>query len=252
MVWWILRALLVGVVLALGLPEPRVAAPDPVIAVAGDLTHASRIAVLVPGSDTTPANFHRGLGGVQRRAPAWQARQLAAAAGPDTAAVAWLGYETPHGIGRTAIRSERAVSAADALVRYVGSLASDRPHATVVLVGHSYGSVVIRYAAHRLPAAVTDLVAIGSPGMDASSVADLGTAARVWAGSAPSDWTRRIPPLRVLGAGHGRHPTDAAFGALPLDVHDADGHDGYFESGTVSLASLAGVLAGADSEVVAA
>ena len=62
-------------------------------------------------------------------------------------------------------------------------------------------------------------------------------------GDAPSDWTRRIPPLRLFGAGHGRHPTDAGFGALPLDVHDADGHDGYFVSGTVSLASIAGVLA---------
>jgi pimeloyl-ACP methyl ester carboxylesterase len=249
MAWWTLRgtlhgtaALLIGTVLALGLPEPRAALADPVIAVVGNLATASRIAVLVPGSDTTPANFTSGLGGVLRRAPAWQASQLAAAAGPDTAAVAWLGYRTPHGIGRTAIRSERARTAADALVTYVAQLSRDCPHATIVLVGHSYGSVVLRYAAARLPASVTDLVAIGSPGMDAGSVDDLGTTARLWAGSAPTDWTRRIPPVRVLGAGHGRHPTDRSFGALPLDVHDADGHDGYFVPGTVALASIAGVV----------
>ena len=245
MAWWILRgfaAFLVGTVLALGLPEPRVTLSDPVVAVVGDLPTASRIAVLVPGSDTTPSNFDSGLGGVRRRAPAWQARQLADAAGPGTAAVAWLGYETPHGIGRTAIRSDRARTAADALVSYVTRLSLDCPHATIVLIGHSYGSVVLRYAAPRLPSAVTDLVAIGSPGMDAGSVRDLDTTARLWAGSAPSDWTRRIPPVRVFGAGHGRHPTDPAFGALPLDVHDADGHDGYFVPGTVALASIAGVL----------
>src|SRR5690349_9338111 len=98
-----LAALLFGTVLAIGLPEQAAVLPDAVVFVAGDLATATRIAVLVPGSDTTPANFHRGLGGVQRRSPAWQARQLAAAAGPGTAAVAWLGYETPHGIGRAAI-----------------------------------------------------------------------------------------------------------------------------------------------------
>lgn len=249
MTWWILRgvrhgvaATLIGAILAIGLPEPRAATPPPVVAVAGDLSHAVRIAVLVPGSDTTPANFESGLGGVRRRSPVWQARQLVAAAGPGTAAVAWLGFQPPRGIGRTAIRSERAVSAADALVRYLGSLTLDCPHATIVVIGHSYGSTVLRYAARRLPAAVTDLVAIGSPGMDVDSAGDLGTTARLWAGRAPNDWTRRIPPLRLLGAGHGRHPTDPRFGARPLDVHDADGHDGYFESGTVSLDSIARVL----------
>jgi pimeloyl-ACP methyl ester carboxylesterase len=242
---WIVRsiaALVVGSVLAIGLPEARSALPAPVVAVAGDPASATRIAVLVPGADTTPANFHSGLGGVQRRSPVWQARQLVAAAGPGTAAVAWLGYETPHGIGRTAIRSERASAAASSLVSFVDGLVRDHPHATVVLIGHSYGSVVLTYAAPRLPAAVTDLVAIGSPGMDIPSVAELDSPARLWAGSAPNDWTRRIPPVRVLGAGHGRHPTDPEFGALPLDVHDADGHDGYFVSGTTSLRSIAGVL----------
>lgn len=247
MVSWIVRsitALVVGSVLAVGLPEARSALPAPVLAVVGDLSSAARIAVLVPGADTTPANFHSGLGGVLRRSPAWQARQLATAAGPGTAVVAWLGYDTPRGIGRTAIRSERAASAADALVPYVAGLVQSCPGATVVLVGHSYGSVVLRYAAPRLPAAVTDLVVLGSPGMDVSSVGDLDTPARLWAGSAPNDWTRRIPPVRVLGAGHGRHPVDPEFGALPLDVHDADGHDGYFQPGTSSLRSLAAILAG--------
>ncbi len=92
---WIIRsiaALIVGSVLAIGLPEPRSVAPAALVAVAGDLSTASRIAVLVPGAGTTPANFHSGLGGVRRRSPVWQARQLASAAGTGTAVVAWLGY----------------------------------------------------------------------------------------------------------------------------------------------------------------
>jgi len=162
-----------------------------IIEVVGDLTSATRIAVLVPGSDTTLSDFDGGLGGVQRRAPAWQARQLLAASGPGTAVVAWLGYD-----------------------------------------------------ARRLPAAVTDLVAIGSPGMDVSRASDLHTNARVWAGSDPTDWTLRLPNIRILGAGHGTNPTAAGFGARPLRVGDAAGHDGYFVSGTDALASIASVVAG--------
>jgi hypothetical protein len=214
------------------------------IEVVGDLTSTTRIAVLVPGADTTLSDFDHGLGGVQRRAPAWQARQLLAASGPGTAVVAWLGYDTPKGIGRAAIRSEWADAGADALVRFVDGLVVQCPRATVTVIGHSYGTVVLGHAASRLPAAVTDLIAIGSPGMDVSRASELHTNARVWAGSDPTDWTLRLPDIRILGAGHGTNPTAAGFGALPLRVGDAAGHDGYFVSGTDALASIAGVVAG--------
>jgi pimeloyl-ACP methyl ester carboxylesterase len=215
-----------------------------VVETAGELATASHIAVLVPGAGTTPANFDTGLGGVLRRSPAWQARQLSAAAGGGTAVVAWLGYAPPVGVDRAAIRSERAEAGADALVAFLDRLAAEYPHATVTLIGHSYGAVVLGHAAARLPADVTDLVVIGSPGMDVSRAADLHTRARVWAGSDPADWTLRLPDLRILGAGHGTNPTRAGFGALRLDVHDAAGHDGYFVPGTVALASLARVVDG--------
>ena len=221
-----------------------------IIEVVGDLTSATRIAVLVPGSDTTMSDFDDGLGGVQRRAPAWQARQLLAASGPGTAVVAWLGYDTPKGIGRAAIRSEWAEAGADALVQFVDGLVAQCPHATVTVIGHSYGTVVLGHAAPRLPAAVTDLVALGSPGMDVSRASDLHTNARVWAGSDPTDWTLRLPDIRILGAGHGTNPTAASFGALPLNVADAAGHDGYFVRGTDALASIAAVVTGSPAGVV--
>jgi pimeloyl-ACP methyl ester carboxylesterase len=234
-----------GVVLAIGLPDPPPTDANGYrVEVVGDLATATRIAVLVPGAHTTPSTMDTGLGGVLRRAPAWQAHQLAAVTRPGTVVVAWLGYDPPNGVDRSVIRSERAKAGADALVDYLDRLAMQCPHATVVLIGHSYGTVVLGHAARRLPAAVTDLVAIGSPGMDVSRVADLGTQARVWAGSDPSDWTLHLPDVRILGAGHGTNPTRPGFGALPLDVHDAAGHDGYFVPGTVSLASLARVVDG--------
>jgi len=218
-----------------------------IIEAVGDLATAHRIAVLVPGSDTTLADFDDGLGHVQRRAPAWQARQLQHAAGPDTAVIAWLGYTTPHGIGRDAIRSELAQSGATALVRFLDGLTADRPGATITVIGHSYGTLVLGHAAARMPDAVTDLIAIGSPGMDVRHADDLHTRARLWAGSDPTDWTLHLPDLRILGSGHDTNPTEARFGALPLDVAGAQGHDGYFVPGTASLANMAAIAAGTDS-----
>jgi pimeloyl-ACP methyl ester carboxylesterase len=215
-----------------------------VVEVLGEPSTARRIAVLVPGVDTRLVDFDRGLGGVRRRAPGWQARQLRAMVGPDVAVVAWLGYLPPEGIGLAAARSDSARLGADELMAFVRGLAVQAPQATVVVVGHSYGSLVAGYAARRLPAAVTDVIAIGSPGLDVAHCRDLRARARVWAGSDPSDWTRRLPDIRVFGLGHGRNPSAADFGALPLNVADAHGHDGYFVPGTAALRSIARVVSG--------
>jgi pimeloyl-ACP methyl ester carboxylesterase len=232
--------------------------------VEGDPSTAATVVVLVPGVGTTAGNFDRGLGGVQRRAPAWQARRLAAAcaaaapaggtitgtaggdagAGGGVAVIAWLGYRPPAGLRLDAVREEAAATGAAALLRFL----RDVPTPRIVLVGHSYGSTVIGRAATRLDAAtggrVTDVVALGSPGMGVDRAADLHTTARVWAGTAAGDWTRRLPGLRILGAGHGTHPTDPAFGALPLPVDGVAGHDGYFVPGTAALAALTAIATG--------
>jgi hypothetical protein len=91
---------------------------------------------------------------------------------------------------------------------------------------------------------VTDIVAIGSPGMGVPDVDAMATTAQVWAGSAPDDWTRRLPGVRVLGVGHGRLPIEKEFGAFPLPCDDVAGHDGYYRSGTSSLHAMAAIAAG--------
>lgn len=215
--------------------------------VLGDLATADRIVVLVPGVGTTLADFDRGLGGVARRAPAVQARNLHAELlrqDPDArvAVVAWLGYDPPDGWGLAVATADRAMAGAAALDGFVRRLTAERPAATVALIGHSYGSVVLGLAAAGLPTQVTDLVAIGSPGMGVDSAAELGTTAQVWAGQAAGDWIRRVPGVRVLGLGHGRHPADPAFGARALPVDGVDGHDGYLEPGTPTLTALAAIV----------
>ncbi len=215
----------------------------------GDLTTAERIAVLVPGVDNRLANFATGHGRVQRRAPAWQARQLfdeavALQPGARVAVVAWLGYDPPEGIGREAIREERAEAGAAALVRFVDGLVAYRPDARISVFGHSYGSVVAGLAAASLSPRVGDLVAVASPGMGVDRAADLHTHARVWAGAARSDWIHRVPGVRLLGLGHGTLPSDPEFGARPLPTDGVADHDGYFMPGTAALRGMAGILLG--------
>ncbi|MFI5491567.1 alpha/beta hydrolase [Actinoplanes sp. NPDC051859] len=220
-----------------------------IVEVLGDLRQATAVTVLVPGVDDTLHNFDTGHGGVLRRAPAWQGRQLyerMRADQPDApvAVIVWLGYDPPEGVRRAAIRQERAEDGARALTRFVDGLVVDRPELAITVVGHSYGSTVLGIAAPDLTEQVTDLVAIGSPGMSVDRAADLHTSARIWAGTAPTDWTRQLPGIRIFGAGHGRRPTEPAFGALPLPCDNVDGHDGYFAPNSAALLALASI--GAD------
>ncbi|WP_433828550.1 alpha/beta hydrolase [Actinoplanes sp. CA-015351] len=228
---------------------PEVDADARKIEVVGDLSTARRVAILIPGVATKVSNFDTGLGGVARRAPAWQARRLrdeitALQPGAPVAVIAWLGYDTPDGVRVDALREDRAAAGALALEQYVAGLIEARPELEITLIGHSYGSIVAGQAAANLPPQVTDIVAIGSPGMGVPTVADLDSQARVWAGSAPDDWTRRLPGVRIFGVGHGRLPIDAAFGALPLPAGDVAGHDGYFVPGTSSLTAMAEIALG--------
>ncbi|MFI7075475.1 alpha/beta hydrolase [Micromonospora sediminicola] len=222
-----------------------------VVEVLGDLATATRVSVLVPGVDDNLANFDTGHGGVVRRAPSWQARHLYEQArrfdpGTPVAVVAWLGYDPPEGVQRDALREDRAAAGANRLVSFVDGLVLGRPDLKVTVVGHSYGSTVAGLAASRLSDQVTDIVALGSPGMGVDERADLDTDARVWAGSAPDDWTRRVPGVRLFGVGHGTLPVAPHFGALPLPCADVEGHDGYFMPGTSSLRAMAEIAVGGD------
>ncbi|WP_229715319.1 alpha/beta hydrolase, partial [Mangrovihabitans endophyticus] len=206
------------------------------VEVLGDPSTATHVAILVPGVNTSLRDFDRGLGGVARRAPAVQARALHAAA-PGVAVVAWLGYDPPDGLGLQAARQTRARSGAAALRAFVTRLTAGRPHVRVTLIGHSYGALVVGLAAPGLPA-VTDVVALGAPGMGVQHARDL-DGVRVWSALAETDWIRRIPQLRLFGLGHGRRPSTAAFGARPLPVAGVDGHDGYLVPGSPTLTAVA-------------
>jgi pimeloyl-ACP methyl ester carboxylesterase len=225
-----------------------------IIEVFGDLGTADRIAVLVPGVGNRADNFSTGLGEVPDRAPAVQARALydaTRAAAPDqhVAVIAWLGYDAPQGVGRSAAREELARAGATSLDRFAEDLATMRPDAGVTVIGHSYGSVVAGLAAAHLSSQVKDLVVIGSPGMGVSRVADLRTSAHVWAGQSARDWIDWVPAVQVWGVGHGTMPTTPGFGDRVFGTDGVSDHDHYLAPGTQSLTNIVQIVLGRDAAV---
>lgn len=223
------------------------------VEVLGDLADADRIAVLVPGVGSTLADFDRGLGGVARRAPAAQAGQLyrelrAADPAARVAVLAWLGYDPPDGV-LTAAAGTSARRGAVGLAALLRELAGRRPAATITLVGHSYGALVVSLAAADAPPQVADVVSLGGIGAGVQHANELRGGRRFWAAEAPTDWIRRVPSVRLPGLGYGRRPGDPAFGARPLPVAGVAGHDGYLVPGSATLVAVAAVvLGGADAD----
>jgi hypothetical protein len=208
--------------------------------VIGDLATASRVAILVPGSDTTLSTFFSH----GSASPGGGAASLASEAGrlqPAThlAVIAWLGYQAPDTFSVQVATSGDAEAGAQALRPLVVALA--RHGEQVALLCHSYGSVVCGVAAAGLP--VTDIAVFGSPGMDASSVASLHALARVWAGRGGDDWIRFVPHVTVFGFGFGSDPMSAGFGARVFAA-GTGGHSDYLDPGSVSLRNLTEIALG--------
>ncbi|MEV6181785.1 alpha/beta hydrolase [Streptomyces sp. NPDC052015] len=217
----------------------------------GDLARADRVAVLVPGSDTsldTYERFHEAAASLHRRL----ARQ--APAGTSTAVLAWLGYTTPGTVSATVVTRDRADEAAPSLREFLRGLrVLAGPDTRVTLLCHSYGSVVCGRAADGLE--VEDLVLVGSPGTGADSAAGLRTRARVWAARGADDWVAEVPHVSVdlfgTTVGFGTDPVSPSFGARVFTAGDG-GHSDYFRPGSVSLANLSRIVLGETGEVTRA
>ncbi|WP_225077024.1 alpha/beta hydrolase [Streptomyces sp. CoT10] len=214
----------------------------------GDLAHADRTAVLVPGSDTSLDTYDRFRKGALAL---YQELGRESAAGPRPAVVAWLGYETPGTVSTSVLTTGRAEQAAPhlrELIRDLRAVAGRAPHIT--LVCHSYGSVVCGRAAAGLD--VNDIALIGSPGTGADSVSALNTRARVWAARGTGDWVANVPHVHAdlfgTTVGLGTDPMDPAFGARRFTA-GSGGHSAYFAPGSPSLTNLARIVLGATNEV---
>nr|BFE29065.1 alpha/beta hydrolase family protein [Actinomadura rugatobispora] len=239
------------------------------IEVVGDLARARRVALIVPGADTTLSAFDRRSGkpwstpGGGARALYDQARRLdprvpaagAAGTAAGLAVVAWLGYAAPRTFSSDVLTDERADQGGHELRTFLGGLHRVNPGAQVSLLCHSYGSVVCGRAAleGRGPGGaawrtVTDIALYGSPGTTAWSASRLGGTARVWAARGASDWMEDVPHVRIFGLGLGPDPVAPRFGARVFDA-GSGGHSDYLEPGSASLRNLADIALGRPSNV---
>jgi len=233
--------------------------PGRAVEVFGDLAHADRVAVLVPGSDTsldTYERFHAQAAALHDRLTrqAGQAGRSGSGGGGRTAVVAWLGYTTPGTVSATVLTPARAEEAVPGLQAFLTGLAAvTGPNTRVTLLCHSYGTVVCGRAASRLD--VSDVVLLGSPGTGAASVADLHTRARVWAARGGDDWVADVPHVSAdlfgVTVGFGTDPLSPSFGARVFAAGPG-GHSDYFRPGSVSLGNIARIVLGATSEVTRA
>ncbi|MGW5213012.1 alpha/beta hydrolase [Streptomyces sp. NPDC004051] len=216
--------------------------------VLGDLAHADRIAVLVPGSDTGIDTYGR----FRAAAEALHARLTREApAGTRTAVVAWLGYETPGTVDVAVATTDRADRAAPELRSLVDDVrAVSGPRARISLICHSYGSVVCAGAAADLD--VGDIVLVGSPGTGVDTAAALRTRARIWAARGADDWVANVPHLSAdlfgTTVGFGADPVTPEFGARVFAAGDG-GHSDYFDPGSPSLANLTRIVLGRTAAV---
>jgi hypothetical protein len=224
--------------------------------VLGSLSGATNIAVIVPGVTSSEHNFERYV--------LRDARRLFTKA-PDTAVVAWLGYDAPGGgrlgtsiIDWSALDADRALSGVSELVDLVAWLRLHRSDAHISVVAHSYGSVLAGAAASEGLSA-DELVLLGSPGVPVARAAalHLRPEAGVWAGLAAWDPIDELAALAALGGHddesghpsklvHGANPMHESFGATLLDLGQASGHDGYF--GPHGLAAILPIVAPTPSD----
>ncbi|MEV0264864.1 alpha/beta hydrolase [Streptomyces sp. NPDC050617] len=215
----------------------------------GDLPHADRVSVVVPGVDTSALTYEktaRPYTATAGMATALHDAERRARPAVSTAVIAWADYTSPSGLGMDAATGKLAAEGALRLRALVRGLPND---SRVALFCHSYGSVVCGVAARDLSAKVSDIAVAGSPGMRADRASDLRTGARIWAMRDRDDWIRDIPHMEWGGLGHGADPVSAGFGARVLSADGAVGHPGYFRPGTVSLENFAKIGVGAAASV---
>ncbi len=175
-----------------------------------------------------------------------------------TASIYWLNYNAPQWSLSSVLSTQSVALSGDAragapaLDRFAAGLAAAHigSPAHTVMLGHSYGSLVVGEAATRAPGHLaTDLAFVGSPGVTVSRASQLGVpAAHVYAGEASND------PVAHLGQ-FGTDPASVGFGGKTFAVGAGSlwplfkAHSQYWDPKSVSLLNLAHIVDGQYSQV---
>ncbi|WP_330298376.1 alpha/beta hydrolase [Streptomyces sp. NBC_00503] len=234
-----------------------------VILANGNPDTADHTAIFVPGTKTT-------LGSIEDEAAKsdalWRETSLRTP-GQSVSTITWFDYDAPDTIPQ-ATHDQYAEKGAPTLRRFLDGTEAAHQSAGgdghTTLIGHSYGTTLIGDTAkYRSPYAdtwwsdplpVDDVIAIGSPGMQADHAADLGFKPKhTWAMEGGGDDNFVTGGGRLMGLGdNGIIPTDETFGANKMKS-DSPGHGNFWdeENGepSQSLLNQALVIAGQYEDV---
>lgn len=213
-----------------------------VIIAMGNPDTAAHTGVYVPGTGTTMDSTPGGLNRIDRL------QRSASEAGADGAVstVFWLGYDAPE-IDPSVVTLGRAESGAPDLDHFVEGTraAQGSGHHHITVIGHSYGSTLVGAAAKDGKLGADDIVAVGSPGMDAAYASSFGIPRdHVYAGASPND-----PIAQDLAGWLGEKPTSPAFGGSEFSVAPG-GHSSYFDQGSAGLQNMGRIIAGKQPTLV--
>lgn len=229
----------------------------PLAAVAvGDLDSATFTSFFVPGMNSSVLQLSDYLRGVERMQEA----------SVDSAAVLWLGYESPGPVDTVSTEHAEvgSVRLASALAGYDAVRDISESLAEVTVIGHSYGSTTAALALSTGNFGVSSFVIIGSAGVPAGlKITDLNVQPdRVYVSQASEDaladsgrfWSGRANPADPdWGAQFfGSDGTTLADGTIlaAVKAHDAVGatyqsdHDKYLGDGTESLYDIRKIITG--------
>lgn len=215
----------------------------------GNPDTADNIATSVPGTTTdwTSINGQMGRSGDLYRA--------AAETDPDAehAVITWIGYDAPaihEAAGPT--KAENAVEELSDFQKGLRATHEGAQPSHNTVIGHSYGSTVVGHTAMSEEGLdADDLVFVGSPGVGAEHVTELGFAPEnVHASTALNDG---ISPVISGLAPFGLSPNDPSFGATEFESAEGSrgwppplgpAHSEYFDPETPSLEYMGEVIAG--------
>ncbi|GAA0488023.1 alpha/beta hydrolase [Streptomyces sp. NPDC046215] len=244
-----------------GIPEAYLLGFHPegdgrVILANGNPDTADHTALYVPGTKTHLGSIE---GDLNRGVKLWRASNRLEP-GSDIATITWFDYDAPDALAN-ATRDHYAAKGGPDLREFLDGNKAAHQSATgnaahTTLIGHSYGSTVIGDGAKsghwpEGPLAADDVIAAGSPGMQAHRAADLGIKPdHMWAQKADNydDWFVREGGRKMGLGGDNVIPTDKEFGGRVMKS-DAPDHGGYWnmdDKGTpsVSLKNQARVIVG--------
>jgi uncharacterized protein YukE len=205
----------------------------------GNPDTATNVAVLVPGTTTTLDNLFPNPEAIALRSSMDQVSS-------GNATIAWLGYDAPTW-DTTVASPSNAEEGAGYLVSDVDGYRAAAGDQHITVLGHSYGSVTVGYAAMNGLAA-DDIAFLGSPGVGASDVDQLSPGAgHVWAGASEHDPIVQATSGSWFTAdGSSVGPYDSSFGANQFAVPDesdlVSAHLVYYSN--ESLDNLANIATG--------